>query len=35
VVEEYQNYYNPTMIMRSNCWWIYWRGCMMPLEMRM
>jgi hypothetical protein len=20
VVEEYQNYYNPTMIMRSNCW---------------
>ncbi len=22
VVEEYQNYYNPTMIMRSNCWWI-------------
>jgi hypothetical protein len=20
VVQEYQNYYNPTMIMRSNCW---------------
>jgi hypothetical protein len=22
VVEEYQNYHNPTIIMRSNCWWI-------------